>query len=88
MLVVEAPDMVGQHLSAFIPELLRLSTFKDNMVRTEVQFLRLSRGELTSYVTRQSIRVAALECLSSFLNLPFYKIFPYQKKGALTFHPK
>ena len=35
--------------------------------------------------TRQSIRIAALECLSSFVHLSFYKIFPYQKKSNVRF---
>jgi hypothetical protein len=30
----------------------------------------------------QSVRIAALDCLSSFIDLPFYKIFPYQKKST------
>merc|ERR1711879_777723 len=50
--------MVSEHVSAFVPALLRLTSFKPKM----------------------AIRIAALDCLSSFITLPFYKIFPYQKK--------
>lgn len=32
----------------------------------------------------QNIRITALECLSLFITLPFYKIYPYQKKSKLT----
>lgn len=60
MLIKEAPNMVSEHVSAFVPALLRLTTFRPKM----------------------AIRIAALDCLSSFITLPFYKIFPYQKKIA------
>ncbi len=32
MLVSEAPDMVGQHLSFLIPQLLRLTTYQPSLV--------------------------------------------------------
>ena len=33
LLVTDAPDMVSEHVSAFFPALLRLTTFKPRMVR-------------------------------------------------------
>ncbi len=28
----------------------------------------------------QKVRMQALECLSGFVTLPYYKVFPYQRK--------
>lgn len=34
MLIKEAPNMVSEHVSAFVPALLRLTTFRPKMVRS------------------------------------------------------
>jgi len=84
MLVKEAPDVVSDHLSAFIPALLRLTTFRSKMVPVSLQIVVKEELTFCFYPGRASESLLWIVCLHSSI-CPSIRSSHIRKRVLLDF---